>query len=182
MKGISIGLLAQWGKDLTYYLTPFFCLVNWDMYYPGSACRGTDLPPDRILHIQCQNVHHCGAGGSMRACHIAGPSSIPGFDKFPEWVFFWDFSWPVIQMSGMFRPHGFPNITRSITVILIIPALSEWMCERMVRTVFNFRVVSKVPSTLSYSLIRGGPPCPCTVKIECMWCKVNSLSRQVVAL
>ena len=45
MKGIPIGPLAQWGKDLTYYLTPFFCLVNWDMYNPGSACRGTDLPP-----------------------------------------------------------------------------------------------------------------------------------------
>ena len=30
MKGIPIGPLAQWGKDLTYYLTPFFCLVNWD--------------------------------------------------------------------------------------------------------------------------------------------------------
>ena len=51
MKGIPIGPLAQWGKDLTYYLTPFFCLVNWDMYYPGSACRGTDLPPARILYI-----------------------------------------------------------------------------------------------------------------------------------
>ena len=43
MEGFPIGPLAQWGKDLTYYLTPFFCLVNWDMYYPGSACRGTDL-------------------------------------------------------------------------------------------------------------------------------------------
>ena len=53
MKGIPIGPLAQWGKDLTYYFTPFFCLINWDIYYPGSACRGTDLPPDRILYIHC---------------------------------------------------------------------------------------------------------------------------------
>ena len=54
MKGIPIGPLAEWGKDLTYYLTPFFCLVNWDMYYPGNACRGTDLPPCRILYIHTQ--------------------------------------------------------------------------------------------------------------------------------
>ena len=26
-------------------------------------------------------VHRCGAGGSMRACHAAGPGSIPGWDK-----------------------------------------------------------------------------------------------------
>ena len=51
MKCIAIGPLAQWGKDLTYYLTPFFFLVNWDMYYPGSACRRTDLPSGRILYI-----------------------------------------------------------------------------------------------------------------------------------
>ena len=51
MESIPIGPLAQWGKDLTYYLTPSFCLVNWDMYYPGNACRGTDLPPGRILYI-----------------------------------------------------------------------------------------------------------------------------------
>ena len=51
MKGIPIGPLAQWGKDLTYYLTSFFCLVNWDMCYPGSASWGTDLPPGRIIYM-----------------------------------------------------------------------------------------------------------------------------------
>ena len=51
MKGIRIGLLALWGKDLTYYLTPFFCLVNRDMYYPDSACRGMDVLPGKILYI-----------------------------------------------------------------------------------------------------------------------------------
>ena len=55
MKGIPIGPLAQWGKDFTYYLTPFFCLVNWDIYYPGSACWGTDLPPDRIRYMHSRN-------------------------------------------------------------------------------------------------------------------------------
>ena len=33
-------------------------------------------------------VHRCGASGSMRACHAAGPGSIPGRDKFPGWGFF----------------------------------------------------------------------------------------------
>ena len=51
MKGIPIEPLAQRGKELTYYLTPLLCLENWDMYYPGSACRGMDLPPGRKLYI-----------------------------------------------------------------------------------------------------------------------------------
>ena len=33
-------------------------------------------------------VHRCGASGSMRACHAASPSSIPGRDRFPGWGFF----------------------------------------------------------------------------------------------
>ena len=32
-------------------------------------------------------VHRCGPGGSMRACHAAGPGSIPGRDMFPGWGF-----------------------------------------------------------------------------------------------
>ena len=42
----------------------------------------------------------------MRACHAAGPGSIPGRDKFPGWGFFS----PVRQMSGSFRPPRSPNI------------------------------------------------------------------------
>ena len=34
-----------------------------------------------------REVHSCGASGSMRACHAAGPGSIPGRDKFPGWGF-----------------------------------------------------------------------------------------------
>ena len=49
LKCIPIEPLAQWGKDLTY--CTFFCLVNWDRYYPGSPCRGTDLPLGRILYM-----------------------------------------------------------------------------------------------------------------------------------
>ena len=33
-------------------------------------------------------VHCCGPGGSMHACHAAGPGSIPGRDKLPGWGFF----------------------------------------------------------------------------------------------
>ena len=38
-------------KRLDILSHSFLCLVNWDMYYPGSACRGTDLPQGRILYI-----------------------------------------------------------------------------------------------------------------------------------
>ena len=49
-------------------------------------------------------VHRCGASGSMRACHAAGPGSFPGRDKFRGWGYFRGFSSPVRQMSGNFRP------------------------------------------------------------------------------
>ena len=37
-------------------------------------------------HVVATNiiVHRCGASGSMRACHAAGPGSIPGRYKFPR--------------------------------------------------------------------------------------------------
>ena len=37
-----------------------------------------------ILYIE---VHRCGQGGSMRACHAAGPGSFPSREKFPGWSF-----------------------------------------------------------------------------------------------
>ena len=67
MKGIPIGPLAQWGKDLTYYFTPFFCLVNWDMHNPGSACRGTDLPSGRLLYIRTETFTWFTPPGPYRA-------------------------------------------------------------------------------------------------------------------
>ena len=73
----------------------------------------TVLHPDsyyryRIIDII---VHRCGASGSMRACHAAGPGSIPGRDKFPGWGFFRGFPSPIRQMSGNFRPPpSSPNI------------------------------------------------------------------------
>ena len=51
-------------------------------------------------------VHRCGASGSTRACHAAGPGSIPGRDKFPGWGFFWGgFSSPVRRMSRISFGH-----------------------------------------------------------------------------
>ena len=45
-------------------------------------------------------VHRCGPGGSMRACHTAGPGQV-------FWVrFFRGFSSPARQMSGSLRPQG----------------------------------------------------------------------------
>ena len=41
-----------------------------------------------VCIIQNRHVHRCGTSGSMRACHAAGPGSIPGREKFPGWGFF----------------------------------------------------------------------------------------------
>ena len=37
----------------------------------------------RFTILLSTTVHRCGARGSMRACHAAGPGSIPGRDRFP---------------------------------------------------------------------------------------------------
>ena len=63
-------------------------------------------PLSRKARFGCCGVHRCGSGGSMRACHAAGPGSIPGRDKFPGWGFLRGFSSPARQMSGSFRPQG----------------------------------------------------------------------------
>ena len=46
-----------------------------------------------LFYDDCVNshstiVHRCEPGGSMRACHAAGPGSIPSRDKIPGWGFF----------------------------------------------------------------------------------------------
>ena len=62
------------------------------------------------LILNYDSVHRCGIGGNMRACHAAGPGSIPDRDKF-SWVrFFRGFSSPIRQMSGNFRPTRSSNI------------------------------------------------------------------------
>ena len=40
----------------------------------------------------------------------------------------------------------------------------------------SVRVVSEIAPALSWSLIRGGPPCPCVVKKICTVCDINLIS------
>ena len=75
-----------------------------------------------------ERVYRCGAGGSMRACHAAGTSSISGRDKFHWWGFFGFFS-PVIQTPGSFRSPWFLECHLAIIIILIISALLDWVSE-----------------------------------------------------
>ena len=63
---------------------------------------------------------------SMRVCHAAGPGSIPGRDKFPGWGFFRDFSTPVRQMSGSFRPPRSSNIIWPSLSSIIIHYGGQW--------------------------------------------------------
>ena len=65
----------------------------------------------------------------MRACHAAGPGWIAGRDQFPGRGFFRDFSSPVRQMTGSFRPTMFPECHLAIIIILLISALLQWVSE-----------------------------------------------------
>ena len=63
----------------------------------------SSLPKDSPVLILLE-VHRCGPGGSTRACHAAGPGSIPDRDRF-FWVrFFRGFSSPVRQISKLQAP------------------------------------------------------------------------------
>ena len=55
-------------------------------------------------------IHCCGAGGSMPACHVAGPSSIPGREKFPGWGFFGVFPHLLDKYQEVLGPQG-PQIS-----------------------------------------------------------------------
>ena len=82
-----------------------------------------------ILYLKrrrTRRVNPCGASGSMRACHAAGPGSIPGRDKFPVWGFSRGFSSPVRQMSGSFRPPRSPNIIWPSVSSIIIHYGRQW--------------------------------------------------------
>ena len=61
----------------------------------------------------------------MRACHAAGPGSIPGRDKFRV-RFFRGFSSPVRQMSGSFRPPRSPNVIWSSLSSILIHYGRQW--------------------------------------------------------
>ena len=112
-------------------------------------------------------VHRCGASGSMHTCHAAGPGSISGSGQV-SWVRFSRvFSSPVRQMSGNFRPPRSPNIIWTSSLSFHIRLVGMTVC--LVCIVFHVCAVSEVAPVLGWSLVRGGPPCPCVVKKVCMW-------------
>ena len=62
-----------------------------------------------------------------------------------------------------FGPQG-PRISFGRRNHHSIFALLEWLSVCLVCTVFRVCAVSEVAPALGWSLIRGGPPCPCVVK------------------
>ena len=54
----------------------------------GAQTTACSIAVDTFGNLRIKIVHRCGASGSMRACHAAGPGSIPGRERFPGWGFF----------------------------------------------------------------------------------------------
>ena len=107
---ISCTVRHYWQKFRFFYFSRYSITTHLEntvkkfiIECPGSSSK----------HFWVQEiifVHRCGASGSMRASHAAGPGSIPSWDRFPGWGFFGGFSSPVRLMSGNFRPPRSPNI------------------------------------------------------------------------
>ena len=106
-------------NPLHYYVLRVLCKTVrwrwvWSIFESRTAWADHITCGTSICIVYCRKlrtwVHRCGGSGSMRACHTAGPCSIPGRDKFPGWGFFRGFSSPVRRMSGSFRPTRSPNI------------------------------------------------------------------------
>ena len=123
-------------------------------------------------------VHRCGASASMRACHAAGRGSIPGRDNFPGWGFFGVFPHQSDKCQETLGPQG-PRLSFDRRNHHSIFDLLGWLgvCAWCVLS-FMFVLSRRWPRHW------GGPPCPCVVKKACrpIWSRVNSPSRQVVAL
>ena len=60
------------------HITAVLCIQGYRASPPSNGLRGSTN----------EFVYRCETSGSMRACHAAGPGSIPGRDKFPAWGFF----------------------------------------------------------------------------------------------
>ena len=99
--------------------------------------------------------HRCGTGGSMRACHAAGPASIPGRDKFLGWGFF-----------GVF-PHLYDKCREALG-----PKALEYLLDIIIIHHHSFRAPMTwdvdAPWNLKYTYIHTGtyfhrmiisPPC-----------------------
>ena len=84
---------------------------------------------DNIIMDDITWVHRCGAGGTMRACHSAGPGSIPGRDKFPGCGFFGFFSHLYDKCQEALDPKV-PKYHLAVIIILSYSSSSnEWVHE-----------------------------------------------------
>ena len=101
----------------------------------------------------------------MRACLAAGPGSIPGRDKFPVWGFS-GFFLTYKKNIRFFTPTvpEYLDLHNHPFMFALLVSMDAWM----LCIVFHVRVVSEVASALSWSLMRGGHPCPCVVRKVCM--------------
>ena len=126
---------SQWffhfGKEIVIAWTHIGWVWWMFQHLPLPACKKSVTAMVWLLALSWRqgsvppSVVRCGTSGSMRACHAAGPGSIPGRDKFPGWGFFGGFS-PVRQMSGSFRPQGPPNIIWPSLSSIIIHYGRQW--------------------------------------------------------
>ena len=142
MKGIPIGPLAQWGKDLTYYLTPFFCLVNeicttLVVHVEGHTCRRADyftyihvffskysspLSDESILH--CRGFLHFGGGLAVGlnglaagfAIGIVGDSGVRGNAQQPR------------LFIGMILILIFAEVLGLYGLIIAVFFYADWTC------------------------------------------------------
>ena len=100
------------------------CIISWPFLLQFKIWNLSKCPSvgrDDTYEYRLR-VHRCGASGSMRACHAAGPGSGQ-----VSWVrFFRGFSSPVRQMSGSFRPPRSPNIIWPSLSILLIHYGRQW--------------------------------------------------------
>ena len=94
--------------------------------------------------------------------------------------FFRGFSSPVRQMSGSFRPPCFPEYHLAVIIILIIFTFLKWASERCVSSII-FMLSRRWPQNWADHL--SGEALHVLVwSKSIMWSRVNSFSRQVVAL
>ena len=101
-----------------------------------------------------------------RRLHARLPSSGPGFDLRSwqvSWVrFFRGFSSPVTWQETLASQGSRISFGRRHHDSIF--ALLGWLSVCLVCIVFHVCAVSEVAPALGWSLIRGGPPCPCGQK------------------
>ena len=145
--------MQQWLQFLRNIFSCEIEIVEWSP--PFEPCK------TNCTIYDC--VNRCGASGSMRACHAAGPDSIPGRDRFPGWGFFGVFPHLSDICQETLGPQG-PRISFGRRHHHSIFALLGWLSVCLVCIVCHVCAVSEVAPALGWSLIRRGPPCPCVVK------------------